>query len=180
MFIPALIISLAFSTDRETGPAWEQLVSLMTWYQSDDLYEWGEVRCASRLTDCADDASVAWHRGLRINVQQTHVLNESVRHSSMELLGVDHVLRLWHGCDCVCRKCPEKTTNQYSFTCSMVSVSSIINNHRLYIDYCHIKGIKGREVLMDLRTVIVSQLALVDISSNSWINFKYTHTHTHT
>lgn len=38
----------------------------------------------------------------------------------------------------------------------MVSVPSIINNHRLYIEHFYIKGDKGREDLMDLRTGIVS------------------------
>lgn len=65
------------------------------------------------LTDCADDASVARHSRLRVDVQQTHVLNECVCHGSMELLGVDdgggHILCLRHDWVCVCRKRPVKT-----------------------------------------------------------------------
>lgn len=41
------------------------------------------------LTDCADDASVTRHGRFRVDVQQAHVLNESVCHGSMQLLGVD-------------------------------------------------------------------------------------------
>lgn len=40
-------------------------------------------------TDCADDAGVARHSRFRVNVQQAHVLNEGIRHGSMQLLGVD-------------------------------------------------------------------------------------------
>lgn len=50
------------------------------------------------LTDCADDASVARHSGLRVDVQKAHVLNEGVRHRSVHLLRVDdgrtHILCL--------------------------------------------------------------------------------------
>lgn len=51
-----------------------------------EINQWALGKC---LTDCADDASVARHGGFRVDVQQTHVLNEGVRHGSMELLGVD-------------------------------------------------------------------------------------------
>lgn len=50
------------------------------------------------LTDCADDASVARHSRFRVDVQQAHVLDESVRHRSVHLLRVDdggtHILCL--------------------------------------------------------------------------------------
>lgn len=50
------------------------------------------------LTDCADDASVAGHSGLRVDVQQAHVLDEGVGHGGVQLLGVDDggLLRLRH------------------------------------------------------------------------------------
>lgn len=48
-----------------------------------------DVRSLMSLTDCADDAGVARHSGFRVDVQQAHVLNESVCHGSMKLLGVD-------------------------------------------------------------------------------------------
>ncbi len=41
------------------------------------------------LTDCADDAGVARHSGFGVDVQQAQVLDEGVRHGSMQLLGVD-------------------------------------------------------------------------------------------
>lgn len=41
------------------------------------------------LTNCADDARVARHSRFRVNVQQAHVLNESLGHGSMQLLGMD-------------------------------------------------------------------------------------------
>lgn len=41
------------------------------------------------LTNCADDASVARHSRFRVDVQQTHVLDESIGHGSVHLLGVD-------------------------------------------------------------------------------------------
>lgn len=40
-------------------------------------------------TDGADDARVAGHGGFRVDVQQTHVLDEGVGYRSVELLGVD-------------------------------------------------------------------------------------------
>lgn len=43
----------------------------------------------TRLTNCADDAGVARHSRLGVDVQQAHVLDEGVRHGSMKLLGVD-------------------------------------------------------------------------------------------
>lgn len=43
---------------------------------------------ATPPTDCADDAGVARHGGLGVDVQQTHVLDQSVRHGSLHLLGV--------------------------------------------------------------------------------------------
>lgn len=52
------------------------------------------------LTDGADDAGVARHRGLRVNVQEAHVLQVSISHGSMQLLGLNegrtHILRLRH------------------------------------------------------------------------------------
>ena len=41
------------------------------------------------LTDGADDASVASGGGLRVDVQQAHVLQEGVGHGSAELLRLD-------------------------------------------------------------------------------------------
>lgn len=40
------------------------------------------------LTDCADDASVARHGRVRVDVKKTHVLNKVVGHGSMQLLAV--------------------------------------------------------------------------------------------
>lgn len=61
-------------------------------------------------TDGADDASVTGHSGLRVNVQQTHVFNEGVRHCSVKLLGVDdggaHILGLRHDWIYVCWRIP--------------------------------------------------------------------------
>lgn len=81
-------------------------------YPRSQMWKW---QLASKPTNCADDASVARHSRLWVNVQETHVLNEGVRHGSVELLGLNHVLWLRHGCDCVCRKCTVKTTKHYSF-----------------------------------------------------------------
>ena len=68
------------------------------------------------LTDCADDASVARHGRLRVDVQQAHVLNQSVCHGSMQLLGVNdrrtHILCLRHGCIRVRGKCPVETAKE--------------------------------------------------------------------
>lgn len=47
--------------------------------------------CVSKhpLTDGADDPGVAGDGGLRVDVQQTHVLQEGVGHGSVELLRLD-------------------------------------------------------------------------------------------
>ena len=56
-----------------------------------------------RPTDGADDARVAGGGGLRVDVQQTQVLQEGVSHGGSELLGLDegrahvHRLLLRHG-----------------------------------------------------------------------------------
>lgn len=41
------------------------------------------------LTNGTDDASVAGHDGLRVDVQAAHVLQKGVSHGCVELLGLD-------------------------------------------------------------------------------------------
>lgn len=48
-----------------------------------------KITSGSRRTNCADDASVACSDGLRVDVQQAHVLQEGVGRGSVELLCLD-------------------------------------------------------------------------------------------
>lgn len=83
------------------------------WFVHCEINQWA---LAKWLTNCADDASVARHSRFRVNIQQTHVLKEGVRHGSMHLLAVDdgraRILWLRHDWIRVCRKSPGKTKRE--------------------------------------------------------------------
>lgn len=59
--------------------------------------------CGAKQTNGADDASVASSGGLRVDVQEAHVLQEGVGHCSIQLLCLDEgraqvlSLSVWHG-----------------------------------------------------------------------------------
>lgn len=82
-----------------------------------------DMRCISNsiwkcLTNGADDASVARDSGFGVDVEQTHVLDESVGHGSVELLGLHNgragFLCLHHGWICVCGEmsCEDREKNK--------------------------------------------------------------------